>query len=95
MNVKRQAPKHTTGWMVRNYRCATCWGGLIAHGENVHCDNPDCDGKEFVTKEYVEKRRMADRVDYQEAMRNVGELLGFAKPKPRYEAEILNELGID
>lgn len=80
--------------LVKHYRCATCWGVLIAHDLDVHCVNENCTGTGFVRKEHVDQRRETDRIDTRDAIENIGKLLGLNVEQPRRtNDEIMNLLG--
>ena len=82
-----------------HYVCARCYGKLIATAAQgsrrmvVACINSDCNGQGFVTRTYADNRRSNSGADYQEAMANLGEIMGLKK-QTRAAAEILEELGV-
>jgi hypothetical protein len=84
---------------LRDYRCATCWGALVAidlqneaRELDVHCANPDCSGTGFVTAAHVDRRRSEDLSDYSEAAYNLRDIIPGLKSGKSAE-EIIRELG--
>lgn len=82
-----------------NYVCARCYGKLIATSGKgtrrmiVACINSECNGQGFVTRTYADNRRSNSGADYQEAIANIGDVMGLKK-QARPAAEILEELGV-
>jgi len=84
---------------LRDYRCATCWGPLVAldlqneaREFDVHCANPECSGTGFVTAAYVDRRRSDDLADYSDAAYNLRDVLPGLKSGKTAD-EIIQELG--
>lgn len=81
----------------RRYRCAGCWGVLIAlpaegHDLNVVCAGDCPDGSGFVTKGFVERRQAESSAELYEARHNLRKFI----PVPRLNKsadEILKDLG--